>query len=265
MRPRLIPVLSLDSRRRVVKTVGFDTRTYIGDPFNVLRLFNEKAVDEIVVLDIDATTDGRSPDPGFIAELASECFMPLAYGGGLQDVATCETLARLGVEKFVIGSAATQPGFIAAMSRCFGAQAVVSCVDARGAGLMAQAVVRSGRQALQVSALDHAKWLQDSGCGEIILQSVDRDGARSGYDIELISTMSRSLSVPLIALGGAGGQDHLFEALAAGASASASASAFVFYGSLRAVLITYPSAEDVNRMSERLVQLQRQETQQEMA
>lgn len=265
MRPRLIPVLSLDSRRRVVKTIGFDTRTYIGDPFNVLRLFNEKAVDEIVVLDIDATTDGRSPDPGFIAELASECFIPLAYGGGLQDMATCETLARLGVEKFVVGTAATQLGFIAAMSRCFGAQAVVGCVDARGAGLMAQAVVRSGRQPLQVSALDHAKWQQDAGCGEIILQSVDRDGTRSGYDIELISAMSHSLSVPLIALGGAGGRNHLFEALAAGASASASASAFSFYGKLRAVLVNYPSAEDVNHMTEQLAQLQGLKPRQEIA
>ena len=112
IRPRLIPVLLLDRSRRLVKTEGFGRRTYIGDPFNIIRLFNEKEVDEICLLDIDASVDGRVPDSGFLAELASECFMPLCYGGGLGPGAPVEALARAGVEKFVLGRSAAQYDYV---------------------------------------------------------------------------------------------------------------------------------------------------------
>ena len=116
MRPRIIPVLLLDRNRRLVKTRNFTDRVYVGDPFNTIRLFNEKEVDEICVLDIDATVDQREPDPGFVRELASECFMPIAYGGGIARARQCEALLKAGVEKFVVGSVATDARLLKTMS-----------------------------------------------------------------------------------------------------------------------------------------------------
>lgn len=253
MRPRLIPVLTLDRNRRLVKTVGFGVRTYIGDPFNILRLFNEKEVDEIILLDIDATIDGRAPDLGFIREVASECFIPLAYGGGLKDVATCEALGRIGVEKLVVGTCATEGDFLPRLSAHMGAQAVVGCVDYRGKGDEARSCVLSGRKMLSSTPLNRALLLQELGCGEIILQSVDDDGSRAGYDLDLIGKISAQLDVPMIALGGAGNMGHLSAALKVGASAAASGSAFSFLGRLRAVLINYPEAAQIERLGECLV------------
>lgn len=239
-RPRIIPVLTLDRNRRLVKTVGFGARTYIGDPFNVLRLFNEKEVDEIVVLDIDASVDNRAPDLGFISELASECFVPLSYGGGLRSAPLCEALAAKGVEKLVIGSQGDDAAFVAAVSAALGAQAVIGCVDYRGSGAAAQVFRRSGRDRVPGSLADAAARLCAAGCGEVILQSIDLDGMRRGFDLATISRLAPQLSVPVIALGGAGEADHLARGLRAGASAAASGSAFSFIGRLRAVLISYP-------------------------
>jgi len=234
----------MDSRRRLVKTVRFGERTYVGDPFNVVRLFNEKEVDEICLLDIDAGVDGREPDFDFIGALASECFMPLSYGGGITQLAHCERLNRLGVEKFVLGHSALDRMLVQAICRDVGTQAVSACVDVAGNGDTARCVMRSARQNTGRHPLDFCRNLQDLGVGEIILQSVDRDGTRAGLDLELISSISRSLRVPLVALGGAGEPQHLVDALRAGASAVASGSAFVFIGKLRAVLVTYPTSDD---------------------
>lgn len=245
MRPRLIPVLLLDGERRLVKTVAFGERTYIGDPFNVLRLFNEKEVDEICILDIDATAQGRATDTGFVAELCSECFMPLAFGGGLTSLQACESLNRVGVDKFVIGAEATRPGFLRDMAEVFGAQAVMGCVDVRG-GVTGQVVVRNGGRATGVDPVAYARALEAAGAGEILLQSVDQDGRREGYDLELIRAVSAAVSLPVIAAGGAGEIAHFRPALAAGASAVASGSAFSFIGALRAVLISYPEPAEID-------------------
>jgi cyclase len=249
MRKRLIPVLLVDRHRRLVKTVGFGARTYVGDPFNVVRLFNEKEVDEICVLDIDATTDGRAPDFGFLRELASECFMPLAYGGGITQLAHCEQLNRIGVEKIVLGQASLDRELVQSMSRDLGVQAIVACVDVAGSGADARCVTRSARHVTSLAPLEHCLALQEAGVGEIILQSVDRDGARTGYDLKLIADISARLDVPLVALGGAGESLHLAQALRAGASAAASGSAFTFLGRLRAVLVTYPDAAEMDRIA----------------
>lgn len=249
MRKRLIPVLLLDSSRRLVKTVKFGQRTYVGDPFNVVRLFNEKEVDEICVLDIDATTQGRAPDFGFIRELSSECFMPLAYGGGITQLAHCEQLNRAGVEKFVLGHAALDGQLVRSVSRDIGSQAVVACVDVAGQGNSARCVTQSARKGTGRKPLELCRELQDLGVGEIILQSVDLDGTRTGYDLELIHEVSHSLSVPMVALGGAGEAQHLAQGLHAGASAAASGSTFVFIGKLRAVLVSYPGDEQMDRLA----------------
>jgi len=227
MQNRLIPVLLLDRRRRLVKTIAFDERIYIGDPFNVVRLFNEKQVDEICVLDIDASRDGRHPDFGFLRELASECFMPLSYGGGISSPDDCERLNREGFEKFVLGRCALDEALVRHLSATFGSQAIVACVDVKGSGAPPD---------------EYCFRLEMAGVGEIIVQSVDRDGQRGGYDLTLISHLSPRLGVPLVALGGAGKHSHLADALRAGASAAASGSVFSFIGRLRAVLVSYPNA-----------------------
>lgn len=246
-RPRLIPLLLVDRDRRLVKTVRFGERTYIGDPFNVVRIFNEKEVDEICVLDIDATLDGRRPNFSFMGELASECFMPLAYGGGLRDLSDCEQLNRLGVEKFVFGSGAFQTELLESACSHLGRQAIVACVDYVGSGDAARCVSRSGQVSYDMHPLVHAKALQAAGAGEIILQSVDRDGMRKGMDLGTIAPLAHELDVPLVALGGAGDLGHLAAALALGISAAASGSAFSFIGRLRAVLTSYPTDSEVER------------------
>lgn len=246
MRKRLIPVLLVDEKHRLVKTVEFGERTYIGDPFNVVRLFNEKEVDEICILDIDAASKGRGPDIGFMRELATECFMPLAYGGGISRLQECEDLNRFGVEKFVLGSRASDPQLLRAIAADLGSQALVACVDIKGRGSAARCVQRNS-DAPQ-DPVEFCLWLQDLGVGEIILQSVMLDGRRSGYDLELIKSVTSRLSVPVIALGGAGNYDHLTEGLLAGASAAASGSTFTFVGRLRAVLVNYPDPEMLEGM-----------------
>lgn len=231
---RLIPVLLIDRDRRVVKTRGFGHRTYIGDPFNIIRLFNEKQVDEICVLDIDATADRRPPDFGFAAALAAECFMPLSVGGGIAEIDHARRLIAHGVEKLVLRTHASET-LIAAIAHEFGAQAVVGCLDYR---LASDERVTIGPSPEPLAAA--AARLAAAGVGELILQSVDRDGARTGMDVEGIAAIAPNLSVPVIALGGAAELPHLNAALAAGADAAASGSAFCFIGRLRAVLITYP-------------------------
>ncbi|AJA09015.1 imidazole glycerol phosphate synthase,subunit [Sphingopyxis fribergensis] len=233
--PRLIVVMLIDRSRRVVKTVGFGERTYVGDPFNIIRLFNEKEVDEICVLDIDASADGREPDFDLVTSLASECFMPLSYGGGISTIQHARRLVADGVEKLVLRSH-TSERLIGEIAEAFGVQALVGCLDYRVDG--ASRTTSTGKPLEQEAAR-----LAKAGVGEIILQSIDRDGLRTGMDIEGIAAIAPGLDVPVIALGGAGEVAHLDAALGAGADAAASGSAFAFIGRLRAVLITYPDYE----------------------
>ena len=182
MWPRLIPVLLLDRSRRLVKTVHFGERTYVGDPFNVIRIFNEKEVDEICLLDIDATADGREPDQGFVRELASECFMPLAYGGGITSPIMGEALFKSGVEKLVIGTMSSNRHFISSMANSFGSQAVMASVDVyRNADRM-EVRTYNGKRVISGEPLKFVKWLAMEGAGEILLNNIDRDGVRQGYD-----------------------------------------------------------------------------------
>ncbi|MFC5758749.1 HisA/HisF-related TIM barrel protein [Rhizobium sp. GCM10022189] len=246
MRKRLIPVLLVDEKHRLVKTIEFGERTYVGDPFNVVRLFNEKEVDEICILDIDASRRGRGPDIGFMRELAAECFMPLAYGGGISKPQECEELNRFGVEKFVIGSRAGDSELLKGIAADLGSQALVVCVDVQGRGAAAKCF-RPNADVPQ-NPVEFCLRLQDLGVGEIILQSKTLDGRRSGYDLELISLVTGRLSIPVVALGGAGNYEHLTEGLRAGASAAASGSTFTFVGGLRAVLVNYPDPEMLEGM-----------------
>jgi cyclase len=228
--------LLLDRDRRLVKTIQFAERTYIGDPFNVIRLFNEKEVDEICVLDIDATPDRREPDFDFISQLASECFVPLSYGGAVSSVEHARRLIMAGVEKVILRTHANLH-LIRDISEQFGAQAVMSCIDYRRIG--SERVAIDGR-----TLMDAAHSAAKAGVGELILQCVDLDGTRSGMDLDGISYIASSLPMPVIALGGAGEVEHMDLAVGCGADAAASGSAFSFIGPLRAVLVNYPSYSD---------------------
>lgn len=238
---RLIPVLLLDRNWRLVKTVGFGARTYIGDPFNVIRLFNECEVDEICVLDIDAERYGLEPQFDKLKQLASECFMPLSYGGGLRSVESVEQLNRWGIEKFVLRSYAHDKMLVNKLVQQFGSQALLACLNYRGCG--DTAVSDDGKNVVK-----KATQLEAMGFGEVILQSIDRDGTREGYDLDMINRVASKLSIPLIALGGAGIYSHLSEALQAGAQAAASGSAFCFVGRQRAVLVNYPSPQEAESL-----------------
>jgi imidazole glycerol-phosphate synthase subunit HisF len=251
MRPRIIPVLLLDSRKRLVKTRHFSEEVYVGDPFNVVRIFNEKEVDEICVLDINASIEGRRPDVGFIAELASECFMPLSYGGGIRSVADATPIFAAGVEKVVLGRASSDAVAMRALADSFGSQAVAACIDCRRINNDWRVAFDRGRTVTNRDPVTQANAVAQAGAGEIILQNIDRDGERNGYDADLVSAVSGAVKVPVVALGGAGQLSHLAEGLRTGASAVASGSAFVFIGRLRAVLITYPSPHDVKELLEK--------------
>ncbi len=241
---RLIPVLLLDSAQRLVKTVAFGERTYVGDPFNIIRIFNDKEVDEICILDIDAGPDHRGPNVEFIAAIASECFMPLAYGGGLSRLEDLRRLNRVGVEKFVLGRAVFDESFLREAISEFGSQAIVACIDFEHIDGREVCWINGRREMRREDPLTVACRMQDLGVGEIFLQSVARDGTRIGYDCDVISRASRNLKIPVIAAGGAGDIQDLKRALISGASAAASGTAFSFIGPLRAVLVTYPTSAE---------------------
>lgn len=240
LRPRVIPVLLL-KESGVVKTEGFKQPRYVGDPINALRVFNDKEVDEIVVLDIEATAEARGPNFERISDLASECFMPMAYGGGVRSAADAERLFTVGVEKVILGTTAVErPEIVQAVSSVAGAQSVVVCLDVRRNWRGRPTVwVRNGSKDTGRNPLELARELQQRGAGELILQSIDRDGTGRGYDLALIKEIAPQLRIPLVACGGAGSKEDLHAVLAAGAAGAAAGSLFVFFGKHRAVLISY--------------------------
>lgn len=248
-RVRIIPCLLLRGHG-LVKTRKFKDPVYLGDPVNVVRIFNEKEVDELVVLDIDASREGREPNYEVIAEIAGECFMPIAYGGGVRTLEQARRLIRCGVEKVAINTAATESyDVIREAAQVFGSQAVVGAVDVKKTLLGGYRVVGKSASAEMKMPLDeHVQGLVAAGAGEIFLNSVDRDGTMEGYDLPLIRRVSQQISVPVIACGGAGSIDHLAAAVhEGGASAVAAGSMFVFHGRLRAVLINYPQGLELTR------------------
>lgn len=242
MLPRVIPCLLLRDRG-LVKTIQFKSDIYVGDPVNAVRIFNEKEVDELILLDIDATREGRGPDFEVIAEIAGECFMPVAYGGGIRNFRDVREVIRSGIEKVVINSAAYRSlDVIAEASGIYGAQAVVGSIDARKPFLGGHKLYScSGKVEEPVRLIDHVAALVEAGAGEIFINSIDRDGMMNGYDLDLVRKVSEATNVPVIASGGAGSVTDLIAAVReGGASAVAAGSIFVFHGKHKAVLINYP-------------------------
>ncbi len=240
---RVIPCLLLRGHG-LVKTRKFKDAVYVGDPVNAVRIFSEKEVDELVVLDIDASREGREPNYELIAEIAGECFMPVAYGGGIRNLEQVRRLIRSGVEKVVINSAATlSTDVITQAAAVFGSQAVVAGIDVRKPLLGGyKVVIKSATQDAGVRLEEHVQRVVKAGAGELLLNSVDRDGTMLGYDLDLIRSVTRAVNVPVVACGGAGTVEHLRQAVhEAGASAVSAGSMFVFHGKHRAVLINYPT------------------------
>jgi cyclase len=245
MIPRVIPVLLLEDGG-LVKTVRFRDPRYVGDPINAVRIFNDKQVDELVVLDIRATREGRGPDEAAISDIVSEAFMPVAYGGGVRDVATATRLIQLGVEKVVVNAAAVEdPDAVAGIADRLGRSTLVVGIDAvtQGPGRWVVATHGATRRT-DVDVVEHARVAERLGAGEIFLNSVDRDGTMAGYDIDLVSAVRDAVDVPIIPCGGAGGLADLASVVRDGrVTAAAAGSLFVFQGRHRAVLITYPAYE----------------------
>jgi cyclase len=226
-----------------VKTVQLGSDTYIGDPVNAVRIFNDKEVDELIFLDIDATREDRGPDLEILYEIAGESFMPVAYGGGISTFEDAQRVIRAGVEKVVINSAAYRSmDVIREVSAVYGAQAVVGAIDAKKTFLGSHKLYsRSGVREEKVKLADHVAALVEAGVGEIFVNSIDRDGCMNGYDLELIRKVASVTPTPVIACGGAGTAVDLVEAVEkGGASAVAAGSIFVFRGKHKAVLINYP-------------------------
>jgi imidazole glycerol-phosphate synthase subunit HisF len=257
LRPRIIPCL-LIHEGGLVKTVRFRDPTYVGDPINAVRIFNEKETDELVVLDIDATVNGVAPDFDVIANLAAECRMPLCYGGGVTTVEQAKKIISLGVEKVALSAAAiANPSLIADISAAIGRQSTVVIIDVRKRTLSStyDVFTHNGTRKGGVTAIEFAKSMEAAGAGEIVLNSIDRDGMMKGFDIALARQLRMAVNVPISILGGAGSLDDIEELIReVGVLGAVAGSLFVFKGKYRAVLINYPQPAAKETMVRRATQ-----------
>ncbi len=255
LRPRIIPCL-LVHKGGLVKTVGFKNPKYVGDPINAVKIFNEKEADELVVFDIDATANGVEPNYALISNLAAECRMPLCYGGGVTSPEQAKRIIGLGVEKVAMSAAAVaDASLVTRTADAVGRQSVVVVLDVRkrtglfGSGYTVH--TRNGGVAHNLDLIEMAHVMQAAGAGEIVINSIDRDGQMKGYDMELAQTMRRELNVPLSFLGGAGSHRDLASLVGAcGVVGAAAGSLFVFKGAYRAVLINYPNPAQKDEICE---------------
>lgn len=247
--PRVIPVL-LVSDGYLVKPVKFKGETYIGDPINAVRIFNEKQVDELLICDIDASIRGKGVNYTLIEEVASEAFMPVGYGGGVFGADDARRITSIGIEKVVLNTAFVErPEAITEISTALGASSTVVSIDAKRRLTGGwDTFVRRGTRKSGLAPAEAAARAQQLGAGEVVISSIDREGTFSGYDLKLIETVSGAVTVPIIAVGGASTIDDFAPALEAGASAVGAGSMFVFNGKHRAVLISYPSPSQLREL-----------------
>lgn len=247
---RVIPCLLLKNQG-LVKTIKFKNPKYVGDPINAVKIFNEKEVDELIFLDTTATIENRKPTFNLLTQIASECFMPFGYGGGIRTLEHIKEILSLGVEKVAINSYAVEnPAFIRSAAEYFGSQSIVVSIDVKK-NLFGKYEVytHSGRKAAKLNPVEFAVQMEKTGAGELFLSSIDRDGTMKGYDIELIKKVTKAVSIPVIVCGGAGRIEDFGDAVQkGGASAVAAGSLFVFIGPHRAVLINFPSSEELQKV-----------------
>lgn len=248
-RKRIIPVLLLTGQA-LVKTRKFGSQTYLGDPVNTVRIFNDMEVDEIVLLDISATPENKPPQMNLLKEIASEALFPMAYGGGVTDLDVAEQIIESGFERIVVNTAcSTHADFVSRMCSELGASTVVGSMDVKSRWLRGESVfVSGGRKLVKPSVVEWAKRIEDLGVGEIMVNAIQRDGEMTGYDLDLIRRISDAVSVPVVACGGAQSFKDLATPFTAGASAAAGGAVFVFKGKHRGVLIQYPHASERNEL-----------------
>ncbi len=246
-RPRLIPCLLL-SEGNLVKTRRFRDPVYLGDPINAVKIFSEKCVDELCVQDIQASQKGTGPDYDLLAEIATEAFMPLSYGGGVTTVEQIRRLFHIGFEKVILNTAwHDRPGLLREAASLFGSQSIVASIDVKQDVLRrTHCVTCGGTRPVEGSPVELARRAQAEGAGEILLNSVDRDSSMQGYDLKLVKSVAEAVTIPVIACGGAGGAQDMKAVLQqGGAHAAAAGSMYVFYGPRRAVLIHVPEEKEL--------------------
>lgn len=241
--PRIIPCLLIHNKG-LVKTVKFKDHKYVGDPINAVKIFNEKEVDELIVVDIDASAQNAEPDYKMIENLAIECRMPFCYGGGIKTVEQAQRIFNLGVEKIAISSAAVEnPSIVTAMAERVGNQSVVVVVDVHKKSITGkyEIMTYNGSRNTGLNPIEFAVEMEKLGAGEIVLNSIDRDGTMNGYDLALIQKIRNAVHIPMTVLGGAGSIDDIGIVIKQhGIIGAAAGSLFVFKGKYRAVLISYP-------------------------
>ncbi len=242
LRPRIIPCL-LVHEKGLVKTVNFKNPKYVGDPINAVRIFNEKEVDELMMLDIDASVENREPNYKMIENIAAECRMPLCYGGGVKTVEQAQRIFSLGVEKIALSSAAVEnPNLIPEIATIVGSQSVIVVLDVKKKLLSGYEILtHNGKKKTGINPVTFAKELQDLGVGEIVVNSIDNDGLMKGYDFNIIDKIRKNISIPMTVLGGAGSLLDIKAVIEKYKIIGVSAgSLFVFKGVYKAVLINYP-------------------------
>lgn len=253
LRPRIIPCL-LVKNKGLVKTINFKNAKYVGDPINAVRIFNEKEVDELMVLDIDASSNNAEPDFRMIENLAAECRMPLCYGGGVKTAEQAQRIISLGVEKVAISSAAVAcPELVSRIAGEAGSQSVVAVIDVKKKSIGGNYEVRThnGEKLTGKCPIEFAKQLEMLGVGEIVVNSIDNDGVMKGYDFALIDKIQESINVPMTVLGGAGSLQDIGQLISKyGIIGAAAGSLFVFKGVYRAVLINYPNRQEKDALCE---------------
>lgn len=245
-RPRIIPVLLIDDRD-LIKTINFKKPTYLGDPVNALKIFNRKGIDEMAVLDISASKKGIDPDFELLTDMASEAFMPLSYGGGIKTLEQVRKLLAIGYEKVVLNTSLVEDEQLVRDAVALaGSQSVVASIDAKLVKGQYKCVICDGTKVIDMTPVELAKHAAKLGVGEIFLNSIDRDGMMTGYDTDLINQVVNAVDIPVTACGGAGSISDLKDALVNGhAHAAAGGSMFVYYGRLKAVLITAPTEQEL--------------------
>lgn len=247
LRPRIIPCL-LVKNKGLVKTINFRDARYLGDPINAVRIFNEKEVDELMVLDIDATFNNVEPDFKMIENLAAECRMPFCYGGGIKTAEQAQRIISLGVEKVAISSAAVDnPELVSEIAREAGSQSVVVIIDVKKKTIGGNYEVRihNGKRSTGKCPIDFARQMESLGVGEIVVNSIDHDGTMNGYDFKLVDKIRKSINVPMSVIGGAGSLGDIGKLISKyGIIGAAAGSLFVFKGIYRAVLINYPNSAE---------------------
>ena len=249
VRPRVIPCLQI-AGGELVKTHRFKDPLYLGDPINAVKLFNDLECDELIVADIRATLEGRTPDYALIEEFAAEAFMPLTYGGGIRSIDQIGRILAIGIEKVVIGAAAPDGRLIAEAAAVFGSQSIVVSVDVRSKLFRQEVCIRSATRGLATAPRDYCLQMQQFGAGELFVQSIDLEGARTGYDIALMKEVSAEVQIPIVACGGAGSLEDIRRLLhSTSVAAAAAGTMFVLHGRHKAPLISYPRPDEISGLS----------------